>query len=77
MVTHIFTIHPEEFPVFDGSDPSLSFADFIRSIDVTLDMAHERADDVLPTFLYGDALRFYETLDQECHHDAEDDTVPE
>lgn len=57
--------------IFDGSDPSLSFAEFIRSIDVVLDMAHERADDVLPTFLYGDALRFYETLDPECQHNWE------
>ncbi|KAG8963908.1 hypothetical protein FRC05_004359 [Tulasnella sp. 425] len=57
--------------IFDGSEPSLSFAEFIRSIDVVLDMAHERADDVLPTFLYGDALRFYETLDPECQHSWE------
>ncbi|KAG8913184.1 hypothetical protein FRC01_004687, partial [Tulasnella sp. 417] len=65
----MFFFRREDLKIFDGSDPSLSFFDFIRSIDVTLDMAHERADDVLPTFLYGDALRFYETLDPECQHD--------
>ncbi|KAG8937686.1 hypothetical protein FRC00_002370 [Tulasnella sp. 408] len=55
--------------IFDGTDSSISFLDFIQVLQVSPDwtgvnpsMAHNNMEDILPAHLYGPALRYYESL---------------
>ncbi|KAG8909408.1 hypothetical protein FRC00_010203 [Tulasnella sp. 408] len=62
--------------IFDGTDKSVSFQDFVRRlenspdwIDVTAFSVSKDIVHVVPTHLYGEALRYYETLDSDCQQD--------
>lgn len=55
--------------IFDGTDSSISFLDFIQVLELSPDwtgvnhsMAHNIMEDILPAHLYGPALRYYESL---------------
>ncbi|KIO18314.1 hypothetical protein M407DRAFT_32022 [Tulasnella calospora MUT 4182] len=82
------TTAPEEWPsaagaqsppiIFDGSDLSFSFTDFLRRVAWSPDwialvasVAHHDMESMVPSRLYGDALRYYESLDLECQQDFE------
>ncbi|KIO18316.1 hypothetical protein M407DRAFT_32024 [Tulasnella calospora MUT 4182] len=59
--------------IFDGTDRSISFLDFIRRlesspdwIDMTAFSVSKDMEQVVPTHLYGEALRYYEALDPDC-----------
>ncbi|KIO23669.1 hypothetical protein M407DRAFT_26871 [Tulasnella calospora MUT 4182] len=55
--------------IFDGSDPSISFNTFLIQL-----LKESRGDvqpvDVVPARLYGNALRFFESLDILCQQNA-------
>ncbi|KAG9048550.1 hypothetical protein FS837_012619 [Tulasnella sp. UAMH 9824] len=59
--------------IFDGTDELLSFDTFIHQlassenwIDTTGFAFTEHAEHIVPSFLFGAALRYYETLDSDC-----------
>ncbi|KAG8916145.1 hypothetical protein FRC01_003331 [Tulasnella sp. 417] len=62
--------------IFDGTDENLSFDDFVRQlqqssdqIDLTSLSVPNDIHDIVIGRLYGDALRYYETLDPDCQND--------
>ncbi|KAG8902318.1 hypothetical protein FRC01_009619, partial [Tulasnella sp. 417] len=62
--------------IFDGSDMSISFLDFVQRlenspdwIDITAFSVSKDIEHVVPTHLYGEALRYYESLDPACQLD--------
>ncbi|KAG8892719.1 hypothetical protein FRC00_011658 [Tulasnella sp. 408] len=62
--------------IFDGTNEQLSFDTFIHQlassenwIDTTGFAFTEHAEDIVPSFLFGAALRYYETLDSDCQHE--------
>lgn len=63
--------------IFDGSDQSFSFTDFLRRVAWSPDwialitsIGHNNMEDLVPSRLYGEALRYYESLDVECQQDS-------
>lgn len=69
----------ESYPViFDGSDQRFSFTDFLRRVAWSSDwiallasVGNRDMEYLIPSRLYGDALRYYENLDLECQQDFE------
>ncbi|KIO18315.1 glycoside hydrolase family 88 protein [Tulasnella calospora MUT 4182] len=64
--------------VFDGANESLSFLDFVQRLEQTPDLVEldsttssvsKDIEYVIPTHLYGEALRYYESLDRDCQED--------
>ncbi|KAG8919505.1 hypothetical protein FRC01_001265 [Tulasnella sp. 417] len=62
--------------VFDGADSSVSFLDFVHGLEnsrkwvgITALLVFWDLEHVVPTHLYGEALRYYETLDSGCQLD--------
>ncbi|KAG8916141.1 hypothetical protein FRC01_003334 [Tulasnella sp. 417] len=62
--------------VFDGATESSSFLDFVRRLERSPDLvqltsseAAKNIEHVVPAYLYGEALRHYESLDQDCQDD--------
>ncbi|KAG8944693.1 hypothetical protein FRC04_001592 [Tulasnella sp. 424] len=63
-----------EYVIFDGIDKSISFMDFVRQLEsfpycTDAFSVSQNMENVVPTYLYGEALRFYETLDPDCQED--------
>ncbi|KAG8924736.1 hypothetical protein FRC01_011103 [Tulasnella sp. 417] len=56
--------------IFDGSDPSVPFDKFLTRLLNELQGNHEPLD-LVPAHLYGNALRFFESLDTLCQQNAE------
>ncbi|KAG9030695.1 hypothetical protein FS837_003210 [Tulasnella sp. UAMH 9824] len=71
--------HTQSSPViFDGSDQRFSFTDFLRRVAWSSDwialvasVGNKEMEHLIPSRLYGDALRYYESLDLECQQDFE------
>lgn len=62
--------------VFDGTTELLSFQDFVQQlerspdwVDPTTSSMSKDIEHVIPGHLYGEALRYYESLDQDCQED--------
>ncbi|KIO18317.1 hypothetical protein M407DRAFT_32025 [Tulasnella calospora MUT 4182] len=62
--------------IFDGTDNSISFLDFVQVLEnsphwvgITAFLVFWDMEHVVPTHLYGEALRYYETLDPDCQQD--------
>ncbi|KAG8944692.1 hypothetical protein FRC04_001591, partial [Tulasnella sp. 424] len=62
--------------IFDGTNKSYSFSDFVRQLENSPDWINPTTsslskgiEHIIPTHLYGEALRFYETLDLDCQQD--------
>lgn len=63
--------------VFDGTNEGLSFDEFVQRFEKTRQEGRNLAtlstsseiEDAVPSHLYGDALRYYETLDPDCQCD--------
>lgn len=58
---------------FDGADSSVSFLDFVQQLENSPEWAGVNSlllswdiEHVVPTHLYGEALRHYEILDTDC-----------
>ncbi|KAG9019785.1 hypothetical protein FRB90_007928 [Tulasnella sp. 427] len=54
---------------FDGSDASVAFLDLVRSTKISSRANNHDWADLIPTLLYGEALRDYETLPPDCQED--------
>lgn len=64
--------------IFDGSDQRFSFTDFLSRVAWSSDwialvasIGSRDMEYLIPSRLYGDALRYYESLDLECQQDFE------
>lgn len=58
--------------IFDGTDEDLPFDGFFQQLANSPGWINPTADQIryiVPSHLYGDALRYYETLDPDCQHD--------
>ncbi|KAG8896488.1 hypothetical protein FRC00_005876, partial [Tulasnella sp. 408] len=62
--------------IFDGADENVSFDEFVRQFEDSPDWSdfgalagYGELEYTVPSHLYGDALRYYETLDPDCQYD--------
>ncbi|KAG8945193.1 hypothetical protein FRC00_010233, partial [Tulasnella sp. 408] len=62
--------------VFDGANETISFSDFVSRLeglpdpaDLTTSSVSKNIEYAIPAHLYGEALRYYENLDQDCQED--------
>lgn len=60
---------PRPQMIFDGSDASVAFLDLARNIKISSRAKNSDWADLIPTLLYGDALRYYESLPSDCQDD--------